>query len=107
MPEKEISKEQLETLYTWVISKRGNLRGEHPNFPSNWNEKIYEVDGEPLIINTSFRQPFLGDAYRVFCSGKHAQELEEAGIVSFSESTQQDAENVIPTNVGIQLGTNS
>jgi hypothetical protein len=90
MPEREISDEQFRAISDWIYDVKGGsfvrrLQGD---------DGVWKVDEEPIVIHGK-DDPIYdehGDFDRfgpskkiLFCSDKHAKELEEAGIVNFSE----------------------
>lgn len=76
-PEREVSEEQLGAIYKWVGEVKGGrtIRTYYPGAQSG----VFEVDGEPMVVFGPVKNTLL-------CSDRHAKELEEAGIVSFSET---------------------
>lgn len=67
---------QYHKILDWVDEKGGELvyRAKRQVFC-----RVYLVSGQALVVAGSLYHPIL------FCSEKHAQELEKAGIVSFLE----------------------
>lgn len=82
MPEREISEEQEQAVKKW-IKENGGKKLSH--FPIT----IYEVNGEPLVTRFWYLIADKPAHLDIYCSDKQAQELETAGIVSFSEEAQK------------------
>lgn len=106
MPRKEIQWPLTSEIEIWIHFKHGKIisgfwidHGDPRNEKETWT---YFVDGEPLIIihrqHTKYVQPrsYGGEGVHygppetvVYCSEKHARELEELGIVKFSETPEE------------------
>lgn len=95
MPETEVDKAVLEKVMDWVYEEKGGnfVRNLHPGTENG----IWRIDGEPFVIYTKKVSPRPGtlagtrpvQRYYVFCSDRHAQALEEAGILNFQEERER------------------
>lgn len=89
MPEREISHEQWRAVRKWIDGKSGEKVEKKA-------DSIFMIEGEPFVV---FLREHPVDIYDEFgdnpnnpvlvCSEKLAQELEEAGIVSFQEVKEE------------------
>ncbi|MBI2031444.1 MAG: hypothetical protein HYT08_02405 [Candidatus Levybacteria bacterium] len=81
MPRIEIETEQqFDKLNGWIYGKLHQGRGNFltsSNIPHNHAARIYEVDGEPIVLWSNDRERF--DSFYV--SERHAEELKTAGVI--------------------------
>ena len=94
-PELEITGGQAKEIHSWV-GKRGNslCRDSYIDGAPGMSAVLYEVDKEPLVI---FENRGIFGAFgakiqraRLFCSDKHAQELEAKGIIRLPEPSVKE-----------------
>lgn len=87
-----ITKEQLRSVEDWVHEIKNGRALIRPDVTPGYEVRgsygttVYKVEGEPMVF---FNKISKGDPQLIgwiFCSKKHAKELEEAGIVNFSEA---------------------
>ena len=91
MPDREITFDQSKEIVNWITKiKGGRLVVYIPTFDNRIpGTGVYEIEGEPLLLHG-----WIGTRYqaRILSSDKHAQELEQAGIVDFGLAKPSDAQ---------------
>ena len=83
-----ITKEQLRSVENWVHGIKNGRALIRPDVApgevrGSYGTTVYEVEGEPMVF---FNKVSKGDPQLIgwiFCSEKHAKELEQAGILNF------------------------
>lgn len=89
MPEREITHEQFREVRKWIDARFGKK-------VEKVSDSTFVVEGEPLMVFIPEHHVDTLDEFGdnpnspiLVCSEKHAKELEEAGIVSFSEVKEE------------------
>lgn len=99
-PEIEVTDEQTNSIFQWKLAVKREYDVPFLLEREDNHVQVYKVDGEPFVFykRGAYRT---GGAYiparekwTLFCSDKHAKELEEAGIVNFSE-VKEEAKQIL------------
>ena len=87
MPEKEISDQEREAVRDWISNtKRGGNSVLVEGSQDHWVH-ITMVNGEPFVLINHDEGVSKGK-HELYISERHAQQLEEAGILTFSEAPE-------------------
>ncbi|MBI2595899.1 hypothetical protein HYW46_04165 [Candidatus Daviesbacteria bacterium] len=85
MPEIEITEDKRKDLRSWADGAGKRLKNIDPNGGS----LIWDIAGEPFVMHTRLLALYTSgrsfdcwaERYFVLCSDKHAETLEQAGII--------------------------
>ncbi|OGE29681.1 hypothetical protein A2867_01670 [Candidatus Daviesbacteria bacterium RIFCSPHIGHO2_01_FULL_40_11] len=90
MPEKDLTPEEYKAVEKWINQQPD--RWWHGFGEGIVNSGAFKIGSEPLVIHgVNDENVLLGVRYRIICSEKHAEALEQAGVIGFSPEPQPGA----------------